>query len=234
MVLYFVRHGETLGNVGGLLDYSMSGKLTPKGVQQAEALVRRLDGVRIDEVIVSPLERTVMTALPYLKKTKMVAQGWPELAEIGGNKNVPQELPKQMRYGPALELPEAARDYVKLDTSAPACLPPDRELYVEGMRRCELAANRIIERYAGKDITVLMVGHGCQGVRVLEALLRIEMLGRFQHDNVGMTLMRQKPNGEFIVLYMNRLPDPANGASSSGPLPPECCGVTGSNSRAAG
>jgi hypothetical protein len=50
-----------------------------------------------------------------------------------------------------------------------------------------------------------MIGHACNGARVIEGLLEIEMLGRFQHENCGLTLLSQKLNGEFIMHYQNRV-----------------------------
>lgn len=221
MILYFVRHGETNGNLGGQYNLTSWGTLTERGFQQAEELAVRLTDIAFDEIIVSPLERAVLTVLPYLKRNNRKAQAWPEFCEMGGRKDVVQELPKEIRYGPPLQLPDVARGYVELDPAVPGCLPPDRETYIEGQRRAEMAANRIVERYGGREITVLMVAHACNGARVLESLLRIEMLGRFQHDNCGITLMRQKQNGEFIMLCMNCVTNPPKVRLPQPPVPPK-------------
>ena len=65
MRLLLVRHGQTPSNVRGLLDTDLPGPgLTTLGREQADDLVTRLDGERIDRVVASPLTRTRETAAP--------------------------------------------------------------------------------------------------------------------------------------------------------------------------
>jgi broad specificity phosphatase PhoE len=69
LTLILTRHGQAApGDVmlGGQLDIS----LTPNGRQEAEALARRLAGVRIDRIISSPMLRAIETA-------QMIATGRP-------------------------------------------------------------------------------------------------------------------------------------------------------------
>lgn len=59
--LILTRHGQAAaGNVmlGGQLDL----RLTPEGRKEAEALARRLSGVRIDRIVASPMLRALETA----------------------------------------------------------------------------------------------------------------------------------------------------------------------------
>ncbi|MBQ2755311.1 MAG: histidine phosphatase family protein [Oscillospiraceae bacterium] len=62
MKLYAARHGETVWNaqdrVSGLTDV----ELTEKGIAQAKALAVKLEGVKIDLMLVSPLKRAQDTA----------------------------------------------------------------------------------------------------------------------------------------------------------------------------
>lgn len=209
MKLYFVRHAESVGNAAGQYDMSQSGELTPRGREQARELAERLAALAFDAAIISPLERVILTALPHLERSKVRAEAWPELAEMRGRKDVPEELPAEVRYGPPAAIPEAAAHAAGLRPEPEArLLPPPGESYIEGQRRARLAARRIRELYAGRDVTVLMIGHACNGARVLEALLEIELVGRFQHENCGVTLMEQKANGDFIMRYMNRVAGP--------------------------
>ena len=84
MQLIFVRHGESVGNVGGELDSSHSSELTPTGCAQAQALVDRLLPMDFDWIVVSPLDRAMGTVLPYLERTGRTAEIWPELSEMAG------------------------------------------------------------------------------------------------------------------------------------------------------
>lgn len=65
MLLYLVRHGRTSSNVAGLLDTAHPGaSLDEVGLTQAEALVGRLNGVRLDAVYTSDIVRAVQTGTP--------------------------------------------------------------------------------------------------------------------------------------------------------------------------
>ncbi|MBX9962255.1 MAG: histidine phosphatase family protein [Burkholderiales bacterium] len=60
--LLVVRHGETKWNVEGRMQGHLDSDLDTSGVEQADAVGRRLAGERIDGVISSDLGRTVATA----------------------------------------------------------------------------------------------------------------------------------------------------------------------------
>lgn len=65
MKLYLIRHGQTSSNTTHALDTAFPGAgLTDIGREQAEGLVKRLDGVRIDAIGTSDLVRTGETAAP--------------------------------------------------------------------------------------------------------------------------------------------------------------------------
>ena len=59
--IYFVRHGESEGNVGTVLQDGLS-PLTTKGRKQAELVANRLKNVRIDKILASPQTRAKTTA----------------------------------------------------------------------------------------------------------------------------------------------------------------------------
>ncbi|MHA7268166.1 histidine phosphatase family protein [Arthrobacter sp. HLT1-20] len=65
MRLILIRHGQTPNNVLGLLDTAVPGPgLTSLGGLQAEALVDALAGETIDDLYISNLTRTALTAAP--------------------------------------------------------------------------------------------------------------------------------------------------------------------------
>jgi broad specificity phosphatase PhoE len=114
----------------------------------------------------------------------------------------PQRPP---RRGSALRLaPDAAGRVLPRTDPDGLFMPPPDETYAESCVRVLAACRRIMDLYAGRETSVLAVGHACNGARLLEGLMRIETVGRFQHGNCGMTLIEQKANGDFVVRYMNR------------------------------
>lgn len=62
MILYVVRHGETIRNKLGLIQGQTEWDLTEKGIKDAEELRDIVDKLDIDVVISSPLKRAVDTA----------------------------------------------------------------------------------------------------------------------------------------------------------------------------
>ena len=60
--IYLIRHGETEGNVAGMVNGQSDSKLTEKGVYEAQILVERLKEIQFDAIFSSDLLRAVKTA----------------------------------------------------------------------------------------------------------------------------------------------------------------------------
>lgn len=83
MRLILVRHGQTASNTGFLLDTAAPGAdLNDTGREQAEALVERLVGERIDAIYASTLVRTQQTAAPLALARRLEVGILPDLREI--------------------------------------------------------------------------------------------------------------------------------------------------------
>jgi probable phosphoglycerate mutase len=61
MKLIIVRHGETVANTKKILQGKDGGKLTEKGIKQAQEVGKHLKNHKIDMVFCSPLDRCVET-----------------------------------------------------------------------------------------------------------------------------------------------------------------------------
>lgn len=81
--IYFARHGETVWNVENKICGMTDSPLTEKGRQQARELGRKVreSGVRIDEILYSPLSRTADTAKAVAEATGLPARCEPRLRE---------------------------------------------------------------------------------------------------------------------------------------------------------
>jgi hypothetical protein len=89
--VYFVRHAEAGHNV--VKEWKDKPKsewpayvgnanmFSPRGEQQAEALIEKLRPIHFDFIAACPYWRTRHTILPYLKATGQKAELWPELEE---------------------------------------------------------------------------------------------------------------------------------------------------------
>ena len=81
--IYFARHGETVWNVENKICGMTDSPLTEKGRQQARELGRKVreSGVRIDEILYSPLSRSADTAKAVAEATGLPARCEPRLRE---------------------------------------------------------------------------------------------------------------------------------------------------------
>lgn len=61
-MIYIVRHGQTDWNVEGRYQGRLDIELNAKGIEQAERIKEKLDGVKFDKVFSSPLKRAYKTA----------------------------------------------------------------------------------------------------------------------------------------------------------------------------
>lgn len=84
MKLYLVRHGETGSNLIGALDTAVPGAdLSDAGREQAAALVRTFEGVKLDGLYVSTLARTQQTIAPLSEAAGLEPVILDGLREVG-------------------------------------------------------------------------------------------------------------------------------------------------------
>ncbi|MDP2655923.1 MAG: histidine phosphatase family protein, partial [bacterium] len=67
--VYFVRHGQSEGNVGTVFQ-PLNSPLTEKGREQAEYIAERAASLSFESVVSSPLTRARETAEAIAKRTK--------------------------------------------------------------------------------------------------------------------------------------------------------------------
>ena len=83
MLLYCVRHGESTYNAEGRLQgQSDLPRLSPRGVQQSEAVAAALSRVPIDAIYASPLRRAMETAEVIAGVLRLEIRPEPRLKEI--------------------------------------------------------------------------------------------------------------------------------------------------------
>lgn len=70
MELYLVRHAESLANIGLAPNSNPDPRLSPRGIEQAEYLARRLRSVEFDKILVTNLSRAIQTAAIVGKEQK--------------------------------------------------------------------------------------------------------------------------------------------------------------------
>jgi probable phosphomutase (TIGR03848 family) len=95
-----IRHGLHGLGVDAIAGRRPGVRLSPDGRRQADALVSRLEGVRIDALYCSPMERTVETAGPLVARTGVALQICDDLHEIDYGDWTGQRLDELRGSGP--------------------------------------------------------------------------------------------------------------------------------------
>jgi uncharacterized phosphatase len=80
MNIYFVRHGQSVGNLKGRLQ-GPKVPLSATGKMQAKAIAKRLKGIDIDIIYASPFLRAKQTAEIIAKELKLPIEFWENLKE---------------------------------------------------------------------------------------------------------------------------------------------------------
>jgi probable phosphoglycerate mutase len=167
--LYFLRHGETVYSKTGGFCGNLDPELTDEGREMALAFADAYKNKTWKAVYVSPMKRTIATALPLCNAIGLKMQLRDGLKEIDYGKweGKTSEFVKQ----------NYSDDYLRWMTE-PAWNPPTGgETAVEIASRAMLAIAEIIEKH--EDGNVLVVSHKATIRIILCSLLGID-LGRYR------------------------------------------------------
>jgi len=183
--LILVRHGQTLWNASGKHQGHLDSPLTELGIEQAEALARRLKELPIDHVYSSDLQRASETAAILVRHHGIPVHKDLRLRER--NLGIFQSLTREEFR---LQHPEAYHEYMH---GGPDFVIPNGESF---RQRTELACaclNELGRRH--RHQTVLVVTHG--GV-----------LSGFFRTVVGISLKERRcfeiPNTGFNLFYLEK------------------------------
>jgi len=204
MQLYFVRHGQSMGNLTG--DYSSLAhdQLSPNGWQQAERLVERLAGIDFDHIYVSTAKRTIQTITPYLKHNSLRAKLWPDLQEACWQRDRTAPAPPRTTPRPNFVMPQELNAHFDL-LDGHQTLPYAGEVYSESRARIIEVHEKLMRWHGGQETTILIVGHEFAGGRLVDLLLGLEPDGHIYHTNTGLTHLTQLENGRFRLRFSNRV-----------------------------
>jgi Fructose-2,6-bisphosphatase len=226
--VYYIRHAQQGGNVtkewaeipkSRWPDYvGKSYRFTPLGEAQAAHVPTKLAPYHFDFIAVSPTWRTRQTILAYLKAQNRRAEIWPELIEFGRMDG------DGHRIG-APDLPPPSDDL--LTGGKPIKLSADEEpwfiLRPDGLLEPKLGRGgdpgaadltelqrrvvaRLREQFGGTDKSVLLVGHGHAGIRLLRVLTGDPAATKTPLNNIGIWMAEEQPDGRFVIRMINDKP----------------------------
>ena len=197
LILYFLRHGETIYSETGAYCGDLDPELTSEGTQMAKAFADAHRSIVWTAVYVSPMKRTIATAKP--------------LCDALGLEMQLRDGLKEIRYG---KWEDKSVEYVKKHywddyirwLAEPAWNPPTGgETSVEIASRASLVITEIHEKYPTGN--VLVVSHKATIRIVLCDLLGID-LGRYR-DRIDMlagsvTIVKFDVHGPLLQVLGDR------------------------------
>ena len=142
MLIYLIRHGETLGNAGRIVQRPDS-PLSPLGIAQAERLARQLEAKGITRIVSSDLARAEMTSAP--------------LQRVTGASLMLHPLLQERSFGDLRGTPYADLGF---DLFAPAYVPPNGESWDVFHQRVDCAWTLLRDVAATIEGNLAVVTHG--------------------------------------------------------------------------
>ncbi|MDP0488084.1 MAG: histidine phosphatase family protein [Fusobacterium sp. JB021] len=201
MILYFVRHGQTIWNKKGIFQGIKDSPLTELGREQAEKLKEKLNSIEFTHFYSSPLGRAKET-LAILTKDRINPQvdTIPNFREInlGDMEGVPKEYFQKIHPNQFYNFWNDGKHYDPTDFHG--------ETFQNVYERAQKGLQELIKKHNSKD-TLLIVSHGI----LLEAIftfIKKEGIEYFGEKNVpkntSFTIVEYCKN-EFKILDFSNI-----------------------------
>jgi probable phosphoglycerate mutase len=198
MLLYLVRHAESLANAGQ--SDSLNSDLTELGRQQIAALAERFGSIPLRAVYCSPFDRCLATAEPIARGAGVPVRLRPEPFEYH---HLPSGSGVDLGLKSADEI-VASRDGVILDPDWDDSLmewPSAEETFDDLLGRTRSFADEVKRRWTCVDDIVLVISHGSPVARIIDAWLtpRPGPSFRFIIDNAAVNAVRQHEGVSSLI-----------------------------------
>jgi len=201
--IYFVRHGETVGNATHHHTHENDRTFSDRGEKQVAELTKKLAALSFDHIIVSPKYRVLNTIFPYLKKHGLRAEIWPELQECCWQEKSNRLSSFNLQRGEAIQLESRMKRYFTFpdDNAGRRYATKD---YGDGLLQMFKAIQLIRKRFAHSGKRILIVSHYHIGSRLIETLQSREPDGRYKLSNAKISHLIEKDDGTYRLIDMNQ------------------------------
>lgn len=149
MILYLVRHGESLANKN-LFHHKPETPLSKRGVEQAKIVAERLKNIEVDFIYSSPQKRAKQTAEIISKQKNLSIEFWEDLKEI--------RTPSKVWGKPLDDKKTVKIDEQSLQSFLRGERYSDEETFKELSARGQSVLNHLLKEH--KDQKILCVSHG--------------------------------------------------------------------------
>ena len=201
MIIYFVRHGESMGAEIGIYQGD-NDALSQKGEKQARVLAKRLSNLEINLIFSSPLQRAKKTAEIISEKISKSIEIWEELRETRN----PTEI-----IGTPLDNPKAReiKKLIKENYTKGNWKYSDEETFEELKSR---ANHILVILLSKKEENIVCVSHA----GIIKMILALMIFGEkltpqvywdfkyhLHSDNTGITVCKYSENHGWWVTSWN-------------------------------
>jgi probable phosphoglycerate mutase len=171
-LIYLIRHGETAGNAERIVQVAQM-PLSPRGVEQARRVARRLAGAGIVRILSSDLARAAVTA-----------------EHLGRSTGAPLEFDPLLQERSFGDVRGTPYSQLTFDLFAPDYEPPNGESWAAFRSRVERAWARIAGFAAAAPGHVAVVTHGlvCRALAERHLLLDAGHTVPERWENTGVTV----------------------------------------------
>lgn len=201
--IYFVRHAQTEGNRTHIHSRENDRTFSDEGKEQIKILTEKLSQHSFDHILVSPKYRAMNTIYPYLKKTGIKAEIWPELEECCWQKQRYGSPPSYLKLGKRIKLESKMKPYFIFRDSDSRYMFKTKT-YADGVAQLRMASGLIREQFSRSGKKILLVGHYHAGGRIIEMLQGLSPAGHFKLSNAKITHLKEMDDGTFKVISRNR------------------------------
>jgi broad specificity phosphatase PhoE len=190
----FIRHGESTATeyIAGRTAVSLS----EKGKKEAERTASILAEMKIDNLITSPLQRTMETAGFISKATGLEIEAMEDFIETDFGKWTGRrfdELRKEKFWN----------DW---NTFRSGVTPPDGENMLSTQNRMILGINKLQNTYPDKTIAVVSHGDPIRTVFLYYLAMPIDMIQRIKINTASISILKVYDNSAAVLCY-NYTPD---------------------------
>jgi probable phosphoglycerate mutase len=195
--IYVARHGQTEWNALKKVQGKSDIPLNAVGQKQAQTLVARLAGVRLDRIYTSTLKRSRMTAEPFGGRVPVEPLAGLDEQGLGVFEGTQADSEKWAELQRRHDDPNDTLD--------------GGESRVQHFARVQQAITKVRARHEAKGGTVLVIGHGGTNALVLRALLDLtdaqaETIKQ-DNDEVYLVELGAGPPRVMKLIALDRLTD---------------------------
>ena len=142
-IVYFVRHGESVGNAAGVFQ-SHTGGLSPEGMEQARALAERFKNIPVDVILASTTPRARETADAIHDAIQKPIEFSNLLVEIRN----PSEIRDKLRTDKEAR---GIKKSIRIEDHEPAWRYSDEENFSDRMERAGCVVEMLLGNFWGSE-----------------------------------------------------------------------------------